>query len=184
VLENHRTKLELVYVDNTNENIEDVINSTTKEIKKVNFNLTEEPPIKFILVTDNEKSHHLFFITHHLLLDGWAVGLFLEEIIEHYRLIILKEERIISPAPKPRILKEHVNYIRNSGIMESQLNFWKESIKDFPTIIEMPSSINRPKHQTTVGRRIPFYFSEVESNVINKKTKELGITKFSLFLAA
>lgn len=184
IMKDFQPTFELVDADEGNESFSEVIKLVSKNLKNTNFDLEEKPPLKFVLVTNGESKHTLFIIIHHLLVDGWAVGLLLDELIEHYKSITLKKDSYVESAPSPQIFEEHLQTLRRTGVIKNQLEFWKKALKDYPTIIELPSDKKRPKYQACNGNRIPFSLDGIKSEYIWKTADRYGTTKFTLFLAA
>jgi amino acid adenylation domain-containing protein len=48
------------------------------------FDLARPPLLRFVLVRTGQDRHHLVMTYHHIVLDGWSVGVLLRQIIEMY----------------------------------------------------------------------------------------------------
>jgi len=48
------------------------------------FNLEDEHPMRLTLYSSDKNLHWLLWSVHHILLDGWSMGIVLEQVLAHY----------------------------------------------------------------------------------------------------
>jgi amino acid adenylation domain-containing protein/non-ribosomal peptide synthase protein (TIGR01720 family) len=117
----------------------DELEEFLKQDRRAGFNF-KEPPLKFYLIelTDEQKDDHYEFVWshHHVLLDGWSLGLVLNQFFEEYY-----DQK--SSAPKPRKYKEYVNWLRSQDT-EASKKYWYELLGDFDTPTRLPGAIAVP----------------------------------------
>ena len=56
------------------------------------FNLAEAPLFKVKMLKVSEDEHIMLFNMHHIIGDGWSLGVLLQEVMDTYRKLCLKEE--------------------------------------------------------------------------------------------
>lgn len=67
----------------------------TKEIEK-KFDLTTAPLLRVLLVKLNQNDHKLILTTHHIISDGWSVGVLIKELSSIYQHYLDKEKTSLS----------------------------------------------------------------------------------------
>lgn len=171
-------------IETDKEGFNSLLQQTRADIKNYNFQFGEEPPVKFILITDGDKQHSLFFFTHHMLVDGWSIGIVLNEIFKRYHAFILNDKLILPPAPSPNLFINYQEELRDKGVFKKEIDYWRNALKGFPTTLEFKTDKERPKQQSVNGVRHPYHFSTEDSEDIVEFAKKLGVTPFAVFLSA
>ncbi len=149
------------------------------------FDLSKGPLIRVKLIELAEDDHILMMNMHHIISDGWSVGIIIRDLIELYRSQI--ENR---PPLLPELALQYADYAvwqrqRLSGSrLQEELCFWEEQIKDAPELIELPYDRPRPPVQTFNGRRLSFRLSAQLSRSLLDLAKELESTPFMILMAA
>ena len=63
------------------------------------FDLSRGPLLRAQLVRLSAHEHLLLVNVHHIVFDGWSMGLLLEELEEHYRSLIAGDEADVAELP-------------------------------------------------------------------------------------
>jgi amino acid adenylation domain-containing protein/non-ribosomal peptide synthase protein (TIGR01720 family) len=89
------------------------------------FDLTRDTLMKLSLLKVGWKSYELVWSFHHILMDGWCLGLIFGEVVKIYRL--LKEGRPFELEPE----NPYITYIRWLGKQDkrSGLKYWQEYLE-------------------------------------------------------
>lgn len=183
VVDDFVPELEIVSVDGANTDFTDVVKSAVKERGRRTFALLDEPPVAFTLVTDGTANHTLIFVTHHMLLDGWAIGLVLKEVLDRLEALMTGTELHLPDAPRLSAFTRYQTWLRETGVLERQANYWRKALQDVPTTLELPSDHSRPAQQSPSGKRIPFRLTTEETKAVYKTAFRLGVTPFALLLS-
>ncbi|MCL6443031.1 MAG: amino acid adenylation domain-containing protein [Alicyclobacillus sp.] len=184
VVDDFVPELEIVSVVGANANFLDAVKTVVKERGQRAFALSEKPPVAFTLVTDGMARHTLLFITHHMLLDGWAIGLVLKELLDRLEALMTGKELRLSEAPRQSAFKRRQAWLREKGILARQAEYWRKALQDVPTTLELPSDRSRPAIQSPSGQRIPYKLTTKETDAVYKVAGRLGVTPFALLLSA
>jgi amino acid adenylation domain-containing protein len=135
------------------------------------FNLEKSPLWRVQIVKISDDEHRLLLNFHHIISDGWSVGIFIRELSEVYQAFYRKEDIELQ---KPEI--QYADYsawqqkiIRSEKIKKQEI-FWKEKLSGAPELIQLPLDFSRKNHQTFNGGEIRFTFDKS----ITKKIKELA----------
>lgn len=146
--------------------------------------LRSGPTSRFLLLAGGPESHALVLVTHHLVLDAWAVGLVFEEIFAHYQYFAGgPRTELAEPVP----VAEQVRYqhrLAAGGQLAEQQEFWRSRLVEVPTVLELPAERSRPATQRPGGRRLPFALDQPLADAVDRRARQAGVTAFVLLLAA
>jgi aspartate racemase len=152
------------------------------------FDLANGPLIRSSLYRLQETEHILLVTLHHIVTDGWSMGIFERELSALYEAFAKGE-----PSPLPELVVQYPDYalwhrdwFAKEGY-ESQLAYWKNVFKTQPPVLELPADHPRPAIQAhTVFRGVKRKLSL--SRELTRKLKALcqkeESTLFMLLLGA
>ncbi len=150
---------------------------------KLPFNLEEGPLIRWkLLKIDNEKYLSLTCM-HHIISDGWSIELFVKELVEIYTSTINNKKINL-----PKLQIEYVDYAAwqkewmHSELYTKQLTYWKNELKNAPTLLELPTDFLRTPVQSQNGNRVSFEFDKQLFNKLQNLSLKENTTMFALLL--
>jgi amino acid adenylation domain-containing protein len=148
------------------------------------FDLAAVPPLRFLLASRGAERHALVMIVHHIMLDGWAVGLTLTEIFSGYDAM----ERGVRPDDGPATgmagLSAHQERLRQNGVWDRQTDYWRDRLDGVSTTLDLPADRPRPSLQDPSGARIRFDLGASPTAQVAAAARSLGITPFAFLLGA
>lgn len=120
----------------------------SQETGKYQFNLTQGPLYVMELIKLDGMHHQLTFTGHHIIIDGWSLGVMLEELGILYSSIILN----IPPSLEaPDLLTDYsvelINFTRKSSYKETK-RFWTDTLSNPVPDLKLPLDKLRPKYRT------------------------------------
>ncbi|UED87791.1 non-ribosomal peptide synthetase [Streptomyces profundus] len=149
------------------------------------FDLAAEPALRFLRLEGPAGGQALVLAAHHMVLDGWAVGLLLREVFARYAALAegrpVPDER---PGPGPEVLAARQEAARANGVWERQAEFWVKRLDGVPTVLELPADRRRPALQDPSGARVPVVLGAGVSAAVVGRARELGVTSFAFLLGA
>jgi len=154
----------------------------------------------------DEQEQILLLIFHHLITDGWSIGLFIQELIELYAAFSKNATQSVAAGiPKQSLgtrtewsletRQKTKNYqytdfcrwqeewLQNSQY-QSQLAYWQSQLKGPLPILELPTDFPRPPVQTYQGARQPIILSPSFTTALNNFSHQQSVTLFMTLLAA
>ncbi|MCW5315485.1 amino acid adenylation domain-containing protein [Nostoc sp. KVJ3] len=149
------------------------------------FNLTKGVLVKAILVVLNETEHVLLLCMHHIVSDGWSTGVFVQELEALYNAYSQGQ-----PSPLTPLTVQYADFAlwqRNwlqGDVLQSQLSYWQQQLKDAPALLSLPTDRPRPALQTFAGAHQEFALSGELTDRLVKLSQEQGVTLFMTLLAA
>ncbi len=149
------------------------------------FDLSSGPLLRMRLLKLGEEDHLLLWTMHHIISDGWSMGLLITELTTLYNAYSRGEE---SPLRDLRIqYADYAHWQRNwlqDDVLKRQLTYWKRHLAGAPQVLELPSDRPRPSVQTSRGASHSLRFSETLSAKVKQLSKQEGVTLFMILLAA
>jgi amino acid adenylation domain-containing protein len=112
------------------------------------FDLSRGPLIRAILLRLTSSDHILLVTMHHIVTDGWSVGVFHEELTALYEAFSAGK-----PSPLNELPIQYADYAQwqrqsfEGARYESQLSYWKQQFATLPPVLELPTDHPRPNAQ-------------------------------------
>ena len=112
------------------------------------FNLSEGPLIRSHLLRLTASEHIVLVTTHHIVTDGWSMGIFHRELMELYEAFAAGR-----PSPLPELPIQYTDYAIwhqqwfEGTVYESQLGYWKKQFATPPPVLELPTDHPRSNFQ-------------------------------------
>jgi amino acid adenylation domain-containing protein len=149
------------------------------------FNLATETLIGATLVVLSQTEHALLVCMHHIVSDGWSMGVFIQELATLYNAYSQGQPSPLTPLPIQ--YADFAIWQRNwlqGDVLQRQLNYWQQQLKDAPALLSLPTDRPRPAVQTFAGAHQEFALSVELTDRLTKLSQEQGVTLFMLLLAA
>ncbi|NMF66950.1 non-ribosomal peptide synthetase [Brasilonema octagenarum] len=149
------------------------------------FDLASEPLLRATLVVLSETEHVLLVCMHHIVSDGWSMGVFLQELETLYN--AYSQGQTPSLAPLPIQYADFTIWQREwlqGDVLQTQLSYWQQQLKDAPALLSLPTDRPRPAVQTFAGAYQQFTLSVELTDRLVKLSQEQGCTLFMTLLAA
>ena len=149
------------------------------------FNLSAGPLLRVQLLRLGAEEHIALFTMHHIVSDGWSMGVLLNEIASLYRAYSAGEE-----SPLPELPIQYADYAvwqrewLTKGNLERQLQYWKQQLGGELPVLALPFDRERPPRQSFRGAVRRFTLSEELSTRIKNLGRQEGATLFMTLLAA
>ncbi|MFN6515779.1 MAG: non-ribosomal peptide synthase/polyketide synthase [Nostoc sp. CreGUA01] len=149
------------------------------------FDLANEVLIRATLVVLSETEHWLLVCMHHVVSDGWSIGVFVQELQALYN--AYSQGQRSSLLPLPIQYADFAIWQRQwlqGEVLQSQLSYWQERLANAPTFLPLPTDQPRPAVQTFNGANLEFALSVELTQGLTKLSQQQGCTFFMTLLAA
>lgn len=119
------------------------------------FDLTTGPLIRGRLVRLSESEHLLIIAQHHLITDGWSVGIMFQELAAGYEAALSHR-----PTNLPPLRVHYADYAAwqhqrvTSEAYAAQRAFWKQTLAGAPALMTLPTDRPRPPVQRYIGKSV------------------------------
>jgi amino acid adenylation domain-containing protein len=148
------------------------------------FNLEREPLLRGTVLQLGETEYVLLLTMHHIISDGWSMGVFVRELTELYKAFCTG-----APPSLPELPVQYADFALwqrqwlQGEILETQLDSWKEQLLDAPALLELPTDRPRPAVQTFRGG---YYYTALSLELsagLTALSKRAGVTLFMTLFA-
>ncbi|BAZ14313.1 amino acid adenylation domain-containing protein [Calothrix sp. NIES-4071] len=149
------------------------------------FDLSNDSLLRVTLLRLSEKSHVLLLTMHHIISDGWSMGVFINELSELYQAFCNGQ-----PSQLPELLIQYADFAYwqrhwlSGEVLQTQLNYWKQNLTGIPPLLELPTDRPRPSVQTFQGSFTEFLLNQELTSQIKALSQKSGTTLFMTLLAA
>jgi amino acid adenylation domain-containing protein len=148
------------------------------------FNLARGPLVRLTLLRLGELEHGLLLTMHHIVSDGWSMGVFFRELATLYTAYSTGQ-----PSHIPELPIQYADFTQwqrrclEEGMLESQLAYWRDQLIHLPPLI-LPTDYPRPHLQTFRGARQSRVLSKPSTDALKALSREEDVTLFMTLLAA
>ncbi|HEX7243302.1 MAG TPA: condensation domain-containing protein, partial [Longimicrobiaceae bacterium] len=162
----------------------EVLRLKDEEVRR-SFDLARGPLLRGTLVRLSEEESAVFFVMHHIVSDGWSMGILVNEISTLYS--AFAEGR---PSPFPELPVQYPDFAvwqrawLSGDAMEGQLAYWRRRMADAPPVLDLPVDRPRPPSLSTVGDGLLYSLPPGISVELRELARREGVTVFMLLLAA
>ncbi|NPC82856.1 amino acid adenylation domain-containing protein, partial [Pyxidicoccus fallax] len=142
------------------------------------------PIIHGTLLRLGEQDHRLLITIHHIVSDGWSVGVLMRELRTLYT--DFAAGRPSSLPELPLRYADFASWLRKwlpGPHQERLLSYWRQRLTGAPTLLELPTDRPRPPVQRFKGTRRTFHISEETARAIDALCLRERATLFMTLLA-
>jgi amino acid adenylation domain-containing protein len=149
------------------------------------FDLAAGPLFRATLLRLGEEEHVLLLSMHHIVSDGWSMGVFARELSALYGAY-----REGGESPLPELAVQYADYAvwqreQLAGeVLDRQLAYWTERLSGAPELLELPTDHPRPPVQTYRGATVPVALSGELLERLQALGRSEGATLYMTLLAA
>ncbi|HET6229654.1 MAG TPA: amino acid adenylation domain-containing protein [Longimicrobiaceae bacterium] len=147
------------------------------------FDLREGPLFRASLLRLGAEDHLLLLNMHHIVSDGWSMGVLTRELGELYAAFAEGRPNPLAPLPVQYAdfalwQREHLR----GEVLERDLAFWRERLAGAPPVLELPTDRARPSVESHRGATYHFGLSPELTGRIRDLVREEGSTLFATLL--
>ncbi|HEX8293413.1 MAG TPA: amino acid adenylation domain-containing protein, partial [Pyrinomonadaceae bacterium] len=149
------------------------------------FDLSKGPLLRVKLLRLSEEEHILLLTMHHIISDGWSIGIFIRELAALYE--AFADGR---PSPFAHPPLQYVDYALwqreqlQAGALDEQLSYWKQTLAGAPALLELPTDRPRPPAQSFSGARQELVIPRSLAEALRAVGERANATLFMTLLAA
>ena len=149
------------------------------------FDLAQDPLLRASLFQLEDDDHVLWLTIHHIVSDGWSMGVLFREIGALYEAFVKGQ-----PSPLADLPIQYADFALwqrkwlQGEVLETQLDYWRKQLADAPAVLEMPTDKARPAIQTFNGTYHRLVLPRRLSDSVSALSRRSGTTLFMTLLAA
>jgi amino acid adenylation domain-containing protein/non-ribosomal peptide synthase protein (TIGR01720 family) len=148
------------------------------------FDLETGPLVRLTLFRVGNEEFVLVITIHHIVADGWSMGVLIVELAELYNAFSRGMPSLLEPlslgyADFALWQREWLQ----GEVLQRELQYWKKQISDAPSL-DLPLDFTRPAILSPRGRTFRFELPQTLSMRIREFSRQEGVTVFMVLLAA
>jgi amino acid adenylation domain-containing protein len=147
------------------------------------FDLARGPLLRVTLLRTGAHEHILLLTLHHMIADGWSLGVLLRELGTLYPAFLAGQ-----PSPLPDLPIQYGDvacWQRQQDLeLQRQLACWQQILAHAPAQLDLPTDRPRPAVQRFYGARQTFTLPAALTADLQALSRREGVTLFMLLLAA
>ncbi|HXM49298.1 MAG TPA: amino acid adenylation domain-containing protein, partial [Pyrinomonadaceae bacterium] len=149
----------------------------------IKFLLSEGPLLRVKLIREREEEHVLLVTMHHIVSDGWSIGVMVQELGALYRGYAAGGESELGELGVQ--YGDYAEWQRGwlqGEVLEGQLAYWREQLAGL-AVLELPTDYGRPAVQRYRGAHL-YETLPVGMERLKAQNQRLGVTLYMSLLAA
>ncbi|HEX7957441.1 MAG TPA: condensation domain-containing protein, partial [Pyrinomonadaceae bacterium] len=149
------------------------------------FDLSAGPLWRVHLLKLGEEEHVLLFSLHHIVTDGWSMGVLVREVSALYDAFSRGET-----SPLPELPIQYADYAvwqqawLSGEVLGRQLEYWRGRLAGAPAVLELPTDRPRPAVQSFRGAYVEVEVGQEVSAGLVALGRHEGVTLYMTLLAA
>ncbi|MFT7583728.1 MAG: amino acid adenylation domain-containing protein [Cellvibrionaceae bacterium] len=150
------------------------------------FDLSVAPLFRVLFIKLEPDRHQLVIILHHIISDGWSVGILMQELADSYKAFLSDSLPDLTP-----LRVQYIDYaawqnarFKSKDDYRLGIEYWGEHLAGAPPVLKLPT--DRPRkalEKGMIARSIKFSVSREVSASINQLAKREHVTPFMVLLS-
>ncbi|PYK95909.1 MAG: non-ribosomal peptide synthetase, partial [Verrucomicrobia bacterium] len=148
------------------------------------FDLSRDLLLRPMLVRLEANEHVLLITMHHIVSDGWSLGVFFGELAAFYQSFSAGK-----PAALPELPIQYGDFALwererlKEATLQKELVYWKKHLSGSSPVLELPTDHPRPAAQTLRGATQTLQLPPTLTQALRNLSRQEGVTLFMLLLA-
>ena len=148
------------------------------------FDLARGPLLRAKLLRLALDEHIALLTLHHIVSDGWSMGVLVREVATLYAALVRGETPVL-----PALPVQYADYAQwqrgwlQGEVLDAQLGYWKQQLADAPALLALPTDHARPPVQTHQGATLEAQLPAVQVSQLLSWARAHDGTLFMALLA-
>ena len=149
------------------------------------FDLANGPLLRVKLLRLGTEEHVVLLTMHHIVSDGWSMGLLIKEVATLYEAYSRGEESPLTALPVQYgdFAMWQQGWLQGEEL-EEQLAYWRRQLGGELPVLELPTDRPRPEVQSYRGSQRTFKLNDEVADAVKALSRREGVTLFMTLLAA
>ncbi|MCA1371935.1 non-ribosomal peptide synthetase, partial [Bradyrhizobium sp. BRP14] len=166
-------------------NAEAALSALCHEEAHTPFDLARGPLIRGRLIRLSAEEHVFLLTQHHIVSDGWSMGVLVRELSSLYRAFAAGQDD-----PLPSLAIQYPDYAAwqrqwlSGERLQAQAAYWRDTLSGAPARLALPTDRPRPERQSFAGASVPVVIDQDLTRGLKRLSRQHGTTLFMTVLAA
>ncbi len=162
----------------------DQVNRTAARLREQPFDFALGPLVGAALVRLAEEEYHFWLLMHHIVSDGWSIGVLLKELSAAYEAFVAGR--------RPELPKLSIQYADfavwqrawlQGETLDRQMKYWKERLGRKAPTLELPTDRPRPPVQSYRGASLTHLIDLGLTRRLKALARRENVTPYMFLLA-
>nr|WP_253900126.1 non-ribosomal peptide synthetase [Corallococcus carmarthensis] len=170
--------------------VEDLSSNTAEVQRRVEqevlrpFELAHGPLIRALLLKLDAREHVLAVTMHHIVSDGWSLGVLIREVSALYAAFVQGQ-----PSPLPELPVQYADYAAwqrgwlQGTTLQREVDYWKQKLSGAPPVLELPTDRPRPAVRGNAGANQGFLWPQSLAQGLKGLAQREGASLYMVLLA-
>src|SRR5437660_775909 len=163
--------------------VQERVTAHLQEESQYRFDLAHGPLIRVVVIKMADERHVLQLTAHHIIIDGWSIGILLQEACRLYSALCQGTSCSLEP---PLQFTEYVQWQQQQQHTPERLAneaYWLQRFSPLPPSLELPVDRARPSIKTYTGARTSCTIDGQIYERVKQLSRRQGCTPFILLFA-
>ncbi|MCM3132974.1 amino acid adenylation domain-containing protein [Paenibacillus polysaccharolyticus] len=166
------------------ESLSEIVDTLIQKESMLPFDLVNGPVCRFQIIRTGEDHCTLIISIHHIVSDGWSVGVLLQEFSHNYFLLLDGH-----PLPAEELEIQYADFALwqeewfQSDEHHKQMAYWKKQLEGELPVLDLPTDKPRPDIQTYRGTVEVLQIGKGLTEHLKRMAQEEGATLYMVLLA-
>ncbi|MEC1406792.1 fengycin non-ribosomal peptide synthetase FenB [Bacillus halotolerans] len=150
----------------------DYIEQFKEKDKKKGFDLQKDMLMRISLLKTAENEHVCVWSHHHILMDGWCLGIILQEFMQIYQSIHTGNHLALEPV---RPYSTYISWLTKQD-KETTADYWRAYLKNYSTPSQLPRVTDREAKEGYYREELIFTLNQKLTDKLKETAKQTGVT--------
>ncbi|WP_338490671.1 amino acid adenylation domain-containing protein [Pseudomonas trivialis] len=149
------------------------------------FDLERGPLLRGRLVVMADEHHVLLLTLHHIVSDGWSMGVLTRELMALYQAFSHGQ-----PDPLPPLAIQYADFAvwqrlwLSGEVLQRQSDYWQQALAGVPALLALPTDRPRPAQQDYAGSSVEVRLDERLTAGLKALSQRHGVTLYMTLMSA
>jgi amino acid adenylation domain-containing protein/non-ribosomal peptide synthase protein (TIGR01720 family) len=158
-------------------NVDQFIDMHNSAQRKKGYDLNGGQLIQIHVFKASDQAHYLVWNHHHILMDGWCMGILVQEFFGNYYSATRNVELVL---PKAVPFKSYINWLETSNTEQAQ-SYWNHYLGGYDESVELPGRIIGDEKQRVSQVERKLVLSEELSTNLQQLSVAMQVTLNAIF---
>jgi amino acid adenylation domain-containing protein len=160
------------------------IQNYTRQNAITPLDLVNGPLFKPTIIKLNNQEHYLTFVAHHIICDGWSIGVMMQEMSKLYSAFAKGEWPDLPPAPRYSDYAVEQTLVSMTAESQEIEQYWLNQFKGSSHLLNVPTDNPRPSMRTYKSKRLDFTLDAALVTGIKQMARKTGTSFVTTLMAA
>jgi NRPS condensation-like uncharacterized protein/acyl carrier protein len=146
--------------------------------KQTPFDLSKDVLMRLAVFQLAENSFNVFWSVHHILLDGWSVGIIHDELYTIYNALLAGQEPVLKPVVP---FSQYITWLNKQNKEEAK-QYWRDYLTDYHRLTTLPH-LAQPVGTKKESEKLAFSLPETMMSAIQQTASANQVTLNSFIQA-